>query len=719
MRSPSGSLGAHFASETTTLARLMTVNRSDGVVLFLTDHDADITIDARSEAASGTLSLAATAEGLRRANNELIITSGNNALNGETVTIDGKVYTFQTTLTDVDGNVQIGADRRESLNSLAAAINLDTGAGTKYAASTTLHPTVTAIGPQLDPGEFTVSADVLLIASGLGSIISDMNNSAKLFDGDASAIWPTLIARRTTGAASAFGGKDFSASPQRVSRVDLFGSSYGFNGAGTSTTITMELRGADTTFPGATAGTLLGTTTFFHAQSLTASPTSQKFASVTNTDDPTKLWDFLWVILTHSGGVSDYTIAEMQFLEPLLNINPGVDWEGNMGLLAKTAGFAGNLIATTETMVSGSFNTATLTGGFDIYYNALDTETVTIDSKTYTFQDVLTNVDGNVQIGADAEESLGNLIAAINLDAGAGTKYAAATTEHPTVGAAIGVAVNEMSATADATGEGGNVLATTETLSNGSWGAATLLGGFTATYLADPGFFASAALSSSVQGIEGISVTLPEINTVITQDDLNAGVYTNAQVSIEYVNWAAPDDGLMIIFAGEMGENSNDDEGEIEIEIQGKFSRVRQVPVETYGPSCRVDLGDERCQYDIQSERETFTITAVTSQSIFEASITNTTGLTHVDDFWKLGVLRFLTGNNVGVAVEVSSSLVASGEITLFVPAPLPLQVGDTGEIWPGCDKTVNTCRDRFENMINFQGEPFAPSEGNLFAFKG
>lgn len=72
------------------------------------------------------------------------LTGTSNFSDTETVTLDSKTYTFQTTLTDVDGNVQIGVDLQTSLANLKAAINLEAGAGTLYATSTTLHPTVTA-----------------------------------------------------------------------------------------------------------------------------------------------------------------------------------------------------------------------------------------------------------------------------------------------------------------------------------------------------------------------------------------------------------------------------------------------------------------------------------------------------------------------------------------------------------------------------------------------
>lgn len=116
------------------------------------------------------------------------------------------------------------------------------------------------------------------------------------------------------------------------------------------------------------------------------------------------------------------------------------------------------------------------TGVLTLTANAGNAETVTIGGKVYTFQTVLTNVDGNVLIGATASASIDNLIAAINLGAGAGTTYAAATTLHPSVSASAG-AGDTMDVKAKTPGAAGNSIATTETLANGSFGAATLTGG--------------------------------------------------------------------------------------------------------------------------------------------------------------------------------------------------------------------------------------------------
>jgi hypothetical protein len=139
------------------------------------------------------------------------------------------------------------------------------------------------------------------------------------------------------------------------------------------------------------------------------------------------------------------------------------------------AGYVDNVAPTLLTDVTATA-AAAATGVLTLTGNASNTETVTIDTKTYTFQTVLTDVDGNVLIGATASDSIDNLIAAITLGSGAGTLYAASTTLHPTVTAAAG-AGDTMDATAKKKGETGNSIATTDTMASGSWGGATLSGG--------------------------------------------------------------------------------------------------------------------------------------------------------------------------------------------------------------------------------------------------
>jgi hypothetical protein len=113
--------------------------------------------------------------------------------------------------------------------------------------------------------------------------------------------------------------------------------------------------------------------------------------------------------------------------------------------------------------------------------NVSNGDTVTIGSKVYTFQTSLTNVDGNVKIGASAAASLTNLFNAINNAFGfgtPGTDFATAMTTNTQV-----VASNPTSTTlyvkAITAGTAGNSIATTETAATLTWGASTLTGGAT------------------------------------------------------------------------------------------------------------------------------------------------------------------------------------------------------------------------------------------------
>lgn len=120
--------------------------------------------------------------------------------------------------------------------------------------------------------------------------------------------------------------------------------------------------------------------------------------------------------------------------------------------------------------------TQVATGTLTSVGNFLNTETVTIGTKVYTFQTVLTNVNGNVLIGATASDSLDNLIAAINLGAGSGTTYAALTTLNTDVTAAAG-AGDTMVITAKVPGTAANSIATTDTAASSSWGGVVMSGG--------------------------------------------------------------------------------------------------------------------------------------------------------------------------------------------------------------------------------------------------
>lgn len=77
------------------------------------------------------------------------LTLGATPGDGKVVVIGGKTYTFQTTLTEADGHVHIGASATTAATNLFNAINKSGGgtAGTDYANATVANPDFVATNP--------------------------------------------------------------------------------------------------------------------------------------------------------------------------------------------------------------------------------------------------------------------------------------------------------------------------------------------------------------------------------------------------------------------------------------------------------------------------------------------------------------------------------------------------------------------------------------------
>ena len=180
----------------------------------------------------------------------------------------------------------------------------------------------------------------------------------------------------------------------------------------------------------------------------------------------------------------------------------------------------------TVTALTAATNTLDATANFG------NGESVTTGTKTYTFETILTNVDGNVLIGGSASDSLDNLIAAINLGAGAGTVYALATTANGFVSALAGTG-DTMDVTALVAGTAGNVIVTTELAANATWlDGATLIGGTDAQNWEILSFAGSETPSGNA------AVLLTTDGVVVAQSALN-GAGFNVHELIEVVGGTA------------------------------------------------------------------------------------------------------------------------------------------------------------------------------------
>lgn len=248
---------------------------------------------------------------------------------------------------------------------------------------------------------------------------------------------------------------------------------------------------------------------------------------------------------------------------------------------------------------------------------------------------------------------------------------------------------------------------------------------YAGTYVAKAGITGSSVRSTSDMSVDNMEVTgainQGDLNLVdLSAADIEAGLFDDAAVTLFLVNWQAPDDGQIVLRTGNIGEISRTAEGEYKTELRGLAQRLTQNIVRTYGSSCDAELGDARCTVDIDALTITGTVTTVTSNRQFAASLAM--GSPAEDPgYFNGGVVTFTSGDNDTFSMEVKQDTFGSpAEILLYLAMPRDIAVGDTFTIRPGCDKSAAMCKGRFANLVNFRGHgAWVPGMGEIAAFGG
>lgn len=91
----------------------------------------------------------------------------------------------------------------------------------------------------------------------------------------------------------------------------------------------------------------------------------------------------------------------------------------------------------------------------------------------------------------------------------------------------------------------------------------------------------------------------------------------------------------------------------------------------------------------------------------------------YADDYFNYGKLVFKSGLNDELHMEVKDFNGTTGEFTLFLPMAFEISVGDSFQVFAGCDKRLTTCKNKFSNHINYQGFPYIPGSDAINTFGG
>ncbi|MBV9076109.1 MAG: DUF2163 domain-containing protein [Methylobacteriaceae bacterium] len=197
------------------------------------------------------------------------------------------------------------------------------------------------------------------------------------------------------------------------------------------------------------------------------------------------------------------------------------------------------------------------------------------------------------------------------------------------------------------------------------------------------------------------------VSAGLNEADILAGLYDGASVETWLVNWAAPDE-RMLLAIGAIGEIRRRDDA-FTAELRGPAHALGTVQGRVYARTCSADLGDARCGVALDGPVFAADGTVLAFDGELTVTVAGLDGF--ADGFFTGGRLAWAAGD----AVEVAAHRAGPDGVTLelWARSPSPPVPGDRFRVTAGCDKRLETCAAKFANVANFRGFPHLP--GNDF----
>ncbi len=238
------------------------------------------------------------------------------------------------------------------------------------------------------------------------------------------------------------------------------------------------------------------------------------------------------------------------------------------------------------------------------------------------------------------------------------------------------------------------------------------------TFEGATGYTPSATANSGDLAVDNLDIYGIIDSVRITDADILTGKYDYCRLwlfTVDYLNLAA---GTGTVKYGRIGEVSTARDT-YTAEFRGLAQALDQDSITHYTPSCWATLGDGTCGVSLTG---TFTTTGSITTTVSQRKFRDTT-LTQADDWWTGGILRWTSGANAGREMEVKRHIQSDASegneptIELLEAEFGTLATSDAYTLTAGCDKSITTCKDRFNNVVNFRGYPHLPGLSELLNY--
>ncbi|RME16876.1 MAG: DUF2163 domain-containing protein [Alphaproteobacteria bacterium] len=201
-------------------------------------------------------------------------------------------------------------------------------------------------------------------------------------------------------------------------------------------------------------------------------------------------------------------------------------------------------------------------------------------------------------------------------------------------------------------------------------------------------------------------------DAAITEADIRAGRFDGARVEAWLVNWADPSQRYMQ-FRGTLGEITSAG-GAFRAELVGLSEALNAPQGRVYQSQCSAVLGDGDCKVNIDEAAFSGSGTVVAVEDARRMRVSGLAGF--ADGWFAHGRLIVESGAAAGLEGVIRADTLVEGTraLDLWEGLRAELVAGDVVRLVAGCDRRAATCRNKFDNFLNFRGFPDIPGEDRL-----
>lgn len=145
----------------------------------------------------------------------------------------------------------------------------------------------------------------------------------------------------------------------------------------------------------------------------------------------------------------------------------------------------------------------------------------------------------------------------------------------------------------------------------------------------------------------------------------------------------------------------------LQLEVKSVVQKLNaEWPQTRYYPLCPYSVYSEACGVSVNKYRKRVTITHVPAHNTVRINAEAP------DAYYDAGGIEWLSGPLVGQSTQILRT--TNGMISFMSPSEAQPRVGDEAYIYPGCDKTAQTCKNKFNNFSRNRSTPFVPRKETI-----